>query len=134
MPNGEGFLYLILTLKLSEEFMAMTKAEMKQVEDLKTLLALRHHEPVEKDVDIPESGIVNGWDFNIYTKSVSKTCSSISSHNFGQWDKTNAQQPIKQYSSKMLAYKALLHAMAMLYAKEMREVEIKMKNDIITLK
>ena len=40
--------------------MAMTKAEQKQFEELKIRLALRYHEPVEKDVQIPKEGIVNG--------------------------------------------------------------------------
>ena len=109
--------------------MAMTKAEQKQFEELKIRLALRYHEPVEKDVQIPKEGIVNGWGFNSYTKSVSKTCSSPFGHSFGQWDKTTSQQPIKQFSSKNLAYMAMLHEISMRFAREMREIEIKMEYD-----
>lgn len=109
--------------------MAMTKAEQKQVEELKIRLALRYHDPVEKDVEIPKEGIVNGWGFNSYTKAVSKTCSSVIHHSFGQWDKTTSQQAIKQFSSKRLAYKAMLHELSMRFAREMREIEIKMETD-----
>ena len=109
--------------------MAMTKAEQKQFEELKIRLALRHHEPVEKDVEIPKEGIVNGWGFNSYTKSVLKTCSSCVSHSRGKWDKTESQQPIKQFSSKKLAYKAMLHELSMRFARELREIEIKIETD-----
>lgn len=109
--------------------MAMTKAEQKQVEDLKIKLALRHHEPVEKDVEIPKDGIINGWGFNSHSNTVSKTCSSSAYHSFGNWDKTTSQQAIKQFSSKKLAYKAMLHELALRYAREMREVEVKMETD-----
>ena len=109
--------------------MAMTKAEQKQFEELKIMLALKHHEPVEKDVEIPTEGVVNGWGFNSYTKLVSKTSSSSVNHSFGQWDKTTSRQPIKQFSSKKLAYKALLHDVSMRFAREMREIEIKMETD-----
>lgn len=107
--------------------MAMNKKEKQELEDLKIKCALRFTEPVEKDVDIPElysDTIANGWGFNVYTATVYKTCSSSIYHNSRGWDVTNSQQPIRQYSTKLLALKALRNATEQDCAKKLRKIDI----------
>lgn len=107
--------------------MAMNKKELAEVEALKTRLALRFYPEIEPDVDIPEHGIVNGWQYNEYGKRVEKSCSSPVSHSYGSWDKTTSQSPMRLYSTEKLAYQALLCRMAQRYASELREVEKQME-------
>jgi hypothetical protein len=109
--------------------MEMTKKELAMVEELKTRLALRFYPEVEPDIDIPEysEGVLNGWMCNEYSVTVEKACTSFISHSYGMWDKTRSQNPRKLYSTKKLAYKALLAKMAIKYASELRSVEKKME-------
>lgn len=107
--------------------MAMTKKEIAIVEDLKRQLALRFYPKVYPDINIPESGIVNGWLFNAYSKRVEKACTSSINHNYGGWDKTTARSPRRLYSTKKLAYLALLSEMADIYACELRDVQKRME-------
>lgn len=109
--------------------MAMNKKELAEVEALKTRLSLRFYEVVEPDIDIPTSGIVNGWLFNEHTMRVEKACSSSHSHNYGGWDKTTTQHPRRLYSTKQLAYKSLLSQMAIRFSIELRSVEKRMEED-----
>lgn len=90
--------------------MAMNKKEVEYVEELKTKLALRFTEKIEPDMERPDYGsnkIVNGWSFNSYSMSVNKSCSSCISHSLHGWDKTTSQNSIRQYSSRLLALKAM---------------------------
>ena len=109
--------------------MAMTKKELAEVEALKTRLSLRFYQEIEPDIDIPKEGIVNGWLYNEYAMRVEKACTSSISHNYGGWDKTTTQQPRRLYSTKALAYKALLAKMAVKYANELRAIEKRMEEE-----
>ena len=109
--------------------MAMTKKEIEAVEALKTRLALHFYPDIETDIDIPKDGIVNGWQCNEFSARVEKACTSSISHNFGAWDKTTTQQPMRLYSTKTLAYKALLSKMAIKFSHELRAVEKRMEEE-----
>lgn len=112
--------------------MAMNKKEQAEIEMLKTKLALHFYPAIEPDLDIPgyDDGIVNGWTYNVYSMRVEKACTSYAYHGIGLWDKTNSQGLMRLYSTKELAYKALLAKMALKYANELRDVEKKMEAEI----
>ena len=111
----------------------MNKTEQKEFERLKMLLALKHWPKVLPDVAPPTKTVDNfnklttGYAFNSYAKAVSIACSSCTSHAIGQTDKTTSQQPKALYSTKKLAYQAMLHEMSLRFAAEMRQVEINME-------
>jgi hypothetical protein len=107
--------------------MSMTKKEQAEVEALKIRLALRFTEDVKPDIPKPESGIVNGYSFNSFSKRVEKSCSSPIGHNCGRWDKTDAQYHIAQYSSPMLAFRAMRREVEECFARELREIDRKIE-------
>ena len=108
----------------------MNKKEQAKMEHLKTLLALRHYPAVMPDIMPPSAfgEIRNGYTYNSYSGTICKACTSSISHNIGEWDKTTSQKPIKLYSTEKLAYEAMLHDMAMMFARKLRLVEIAMEN------
>lgn len=111
--------------------MSMTKKEREEVEQLKTMLALRFYPEVEPDIDIPErlSGeTTNGWTCNPYSERVEKACTTSIHHGIGCWNKTTSQEPMRLYSTEKKAYQALLGKMAKRFAIELREVERRMEN------
>jgi hypothetical protein len=73
------------------------------------MLADRTTKEVLPDLGYPIniSEIVKGYSFNVYTGKVSKSCSSVISHNLHRDDKTQSQNPICQYSTELLAYQGL---------------------------
>ena len=103
--------------------MSMTKKEQAEVEALKIRLALRFTEDVKPDIPKPESGIVNGYSFNSSSRRVEKSCSSSIGHNHGRWDKADSQYPIAQYSSPILAYRAMRREVEQRFARELREID-----------
>lgn len=109
--------------------MSMTKKELAEVERLKTLLALRFTENVLPDIPQPtsEQGIVNGWSFNAYSRRVDKSCSTFLYHSWGQWDKTDSQQSIEQYSTPLLAYKAMRREVEKECARTLRDIDRKIE-------
>lgn len=117
--------------------MAMNKAEKARMEAALIAASFYRTAPIERDLPPPdhsmrhregklpagyglstgsirkwENGIVisMGWDFNTYNLSVSKACSSSVSHSKGSWDGTTSQGSRTFYSSKLLALRALRHA------------------------
>lgn len=94
--------------------MALNKKEKAYIEALENEIAklkseINDYPIVEKDVPIPELGdriLAKGWTYNLYNKSVYKTCSSSIHHGDG-WEKTSSQNPISQYSSALKATIAL---------------------------
>lgn len=115
--------------------MAMNKKEKKMIEDLKIFCALRFTEKVEKDVDPPTiedvSGkIINGWNFNSYNMSAHKSCSSALSHSNDGWDKTRCQSPIKQFSSRLLAIKAMRNDIEYDCACKLRKIDIMIEQEL----
>lgn len=95
--------------------MAMTKkeqAEMKAAIDrAETLAAFRWTSPVERDVEIPNDDDSEGWDYNVYTKTVSHCWSSRVSHGafYNGKKSSGSQYGIRLYSTKLLALKAMRH-------------------------
>jgi hypothetical protein len=114
---------------LKGEDMAMNKKELAEVERLKTLLALRFTADVLPDIPKPGSGsgIVNGWGVNNYSRRVYKTCSSVVYHGTNKWDKTELQNPIEQYSSALLAYRALRREVEKECARNLRVIDRKIE-------
>ena len=90
----------------------MTKKEQALIEKLLTQSALRATSEVKPDVPIPETWgeLAKGWRpiaSSSPSARVEKSCSTRGSHGIGTWDKTNSQRPIQQYSTKLMALKAL---------------------------
>ncbi len=90
----------------------MNKKEQALVEKLLTQSALRATSEVKPDVPIPESWseLVKGWKPIAAASTsarVEQSCSTGGYHAIGSWKDTRSQQPIKQYSTKLLALKAL---------------------------
>lgn len=107
--------------------MAMTKKERAEFEaallEARICGALRWTAPVPRDVEIPVTGIVNGWLFNEHSREVAKSCSSCTAHSFGYWDKTTTQRPTRLYSTRLLALRGLRHALERQYAEELAKVD-----------
>jgi len=105
--------------------MAMTKKELAEVEALKTRLALRFFPKVEPDILPPTdwNEIRNGWRFNTHSKSVEKACTGANAHNDWGWDATRSQGATPLYSSRALAYKAMLYELSSQAASDLRSVE-----------
>ncbi len=108
----------------------MNKKEQQELENLKTMLALKIYPKVFPDIKIPsvEEGIVNGYSYNQYSTAIKKTCSSYSSHGDGIWNKATLKDGIEQFSTELLAFQAMLHEISMSCAKKMRDLEIRMEN------
>ena len=91
----------------------MTKKEQAIVENLLTQSALRATSEVKPDVPIPGKWgeLVKGWKPVASTSNsarVEKSCSCAGFHSVGSWDgQGKSQRPIQQYSTKLLALKAL---------------------------
>lgn len=97
--------------------MAMNKTEQAMVADLRRQLreakAMRFTEPVPTDVAIPQAGLAKGWMFNDYIQNprVDVACTSWTSHSFGNDQETKSKRPMRLYSTRLLALRALRHAM-----------------------
>jgi len=116
--------------------MAMNKKEQAVVEDLKLKLALRYTESVEKDIPIPTYGscvdnkLILGYSMNSYSKEVTPSCSSVTGHNTCGTDRTRSQFAIAQYSTRLLAYKAMRNEVEKRCAKELREIDRLIEKEI----
>jgi hypothetical protein len=108
--------------------MSMNKKEQAEVERLKTLLSLRFTADVLPDIPKPESGqnLVKGWSFNSYSGRVEKSCSTCIYHGDG-WDKTSSQNPIEQYSTPVLACRAMRREVEERCARELRKIDRKIE-------
>jgi hypothetical protein len=103
--------------------------EEKDKENQEVRLALKWTDLVVADIPIPEDQkLVNGYAYNDYTGTVSQSCSTFIGHGL-QWDRTNVRGPIAQYSSKLLALKALRNALESKYAKQLREIDLMIKQE-----
>lgn len=109
--------------------MAMTKKEIAEMQSLRIqldmALAFRFTEHVEKDVHPPKgwNELSTGWVYNAYNKNVTVACSSSIYHGIGRVDETNAQKPIRMYSSKLKAYKALRYELERKFAEELAGID-----------
>lgn len=115
--------------------MSMNKKEREQMQqlehDLRIAKALRFTEPVESDVAIPETlpEIRNGYDFNIHAERVDLACTSAINHSFGQHGKTTSQRPCRLFSSRLLALKALRHAMELEFARRLAAIDTQISQE-----
>jgi hypothetical protein len=111
----------------------MTKAEQKLVDDLKMRLALHFSDPVEPDVLPPKNfgAVVNGYVFNEHSEEVRKSCSSNILHSAWGWDNPSSRGHIKQYSSKLLALKALRHEMELKFAAKLHKIDQMIEEEAI---
>ena len=105
--------------------MAMNKKEKAEMESLKVLASFKRTENILPDLEIPNhfDELVLGWSFNAHNRTARKSCSSSIYHGDG-WERTSSQKPIKQYSSKLSALKAMRFAVEMEKAKELREIDL----------
>lgn len=112
-------------IKLMEESV-MTKLEQQVFENMKIQCALRFTEKVYPDILPPENfdKIVNGYSFNSYSEKVEKSCSSRLAHSLYAWNKTNSRESIEQYSSRLLALKAMRYEMEQIFAKKLYAVDV----------
>jgi predicted CxxxxCH...CXXCH cytochrome family protein len=103
----------------------MTKKEREYLEFIETKLALHQTEPVSPDLPPPErcDVLAKGWSFNMHTGNVYKTCSSVICHGVG-WDNTNSRGPLWQYSTEVLALRALRYALENECAKKLRQIDL----------
>jgi hypothetical protein len=106
----------------------MTKKELAYIESLKIRLALRFTEDVNPDIPKPVTGrgegtIVNGWSFNSYSMRVYKSCSSSTYHGTDKWNKTESQEAIEQYSTPLLACRAMRREVEERMARELRKID-----------
>jgi hypothetical protein len=94
-------------------------------------MKLYYTEPVQPDINIPTDILVNGYSFNEYRdhNMVYKSCSKRNTHGEG-WNKTTSQGGIKQFSTKKLAYQALMHALELKLIKQLEKIKELMKTDI----
>jgi hypothetical protein len=108
--------------------MAMNKKEKALVEDLKIRLALRFTDLVVEDIDFPAAGVgadnfVKGYVFNSYSVRVNKSCSDYLYHNHHSDGKTTTQGSIRQFSTRLLALKAMRNEIELKIAKQLYEVD-----------
>ena len=90
--------------------------------------ALRWTEPVEYDVPIPATGLLGGYSVagsGEYAKVAYSVSSPISHARSTQKppERTDAQQPIPQYSTRLLAAKACRHQLERVFAAKLAEVD-----------
>lgn len=105
------------------------QAEFEKLQKERDLLAAFHRtRPVEPDVGIPKTGFVRGFTYNAHTRKVYHSISTMNYHSFnelayGQCAETTSQGPIRQYSSKLLAARALRWAVEQDCAVRLAEVD-----------
>ena len=110
----------------------MNKREQAYLESIEIKPSLRLTEEVLPDLPIPKSsdGLVKGYGFNVYSGRVSETCSNSINHNPNNNIKTNSQNPMEQYSTKLLALKALRYQTELEVAKKLRAIDIQIKAEL----
>lgn len=112
--------------------MAMTKkeqAEMKSAIDrADTLAALRWTVPVRRDVDVPQDGYSEGWDYNAWTREVFIGLSCSFSHGTGPAPevgkhRSGSQRPRRYYSTQALALAAMRHYIEIKAAADLLKID-----------
>ena len=110
----------------------MTKKEQAAmqaaIDRAETLAALRWTGPVERDVDIPEHGYREGWDYNAYSVRVWRCWSDSVSHGDGNAPKEGkrsgaSQGALKMFATKARALAAMRHEMEQKAAAELMRVD-----------
>jgi hypothetical protein len=112
--------------------MAMTKKEQAAYDAMAKSVAiakaLRWTPVVGLDVPPPKPGdtfnkVVKGWSFNEYNLEANPSCSSCIYHSIRNDEKTDSQNPISQYSTRLRALQAMRNSMELKFAKELAEVD-----------
>jgi len=111
--------------------MAMNKKEQTRVNELETKLALRFTEKTLPDIPVPISyrELVKGYSYSSYEGTVNKSCSSGSHHNTHRNTTTSSKGGIAQYSSKLLALKAMRNTAEMVYATRLRRIDLLIEHE-----
>ena len=110
----------------------MTKKECAEMEELKIKLALHFTPAVEKDLAPPsydaKEKLVCGWSYNANPGNdrISKSCSSVAFHGLN-WEKTSSHGEITQFSTELLALRALRHEVEIQCAKRLRDIDLKIE-------
>lgn len=107
------------------------QAEFERLRRERDLLTAFHRtRPVEPDVDVPKHSEKDkrGFTYNSHTRNVYHSISSSTGHSTSHLDcgpcpRTTSQRPIKQYSSKLLAARALRWAVEQDCAVRLAEVD-----------
>jgi hypothetical protein len=110
--------------------MAMNKTEKAKMQELEEqiqiALALRWTEKVLPDVEKPESfsnKIARGFLFNAYTGQVDEMWSESIRHGYATSPQRGSQGGISMYSTRLLALKALRHAVEVRSAEALRGID-----------
>ena len=75
---------------------------------------------------LPPSGwqeLSTGWTFNAHARRIDIACSSSIYHAIGRTDKTTSQQPIRLYSTRRRALRALRVALEHEFATELARID-----------
>ena len=105
------------------------QAKFEKLQNERDLLAAFHRtQPVEPDIDAPVNGYVRGFTYNAHSVRVLHSISTSCHHSSndlcsGPCAETTSQRPIRQYSTKLLAAKALRWAVEQDCAKKLAEVD-----------
>lgn len=116
--------------------MAMNKTEKAYVEELLTLKSFNRTVEVLPDVDIPDryNELTTGFMYvGVRSDSprVDVACSSSAGHAIGRVDRTQSQRPIKLYSTKLLALKAMRYEVELGMARELRRIDIMIEGETL---
>lgn len=114
--------------------MAMNKKEKARVEFLETMLALHPTERILPDVPIPENlaygEVVPGYSYNAYSVAAYESCSSSMYHAYRSKNKTSSHGGIEQYSTMVLALRAMRRDIEIRCATELREADLMIEAEL----
>ena len=119
--------------------MAMNKREQQEFESLKDELvlakALHFTDFVEPDLPVSAnkgSEVVEGFTFNEYGSNprVEPSCSSKHYHGIGTGSRTTIQRGIDQYSTKLLALRALRNALEYQCARTLANIDQQIQKEL----
>lgn len=91
--------------------------------------ALNWTEPVAPDVPPPSWGepLTTGYVLNTYNACVNVACSSSVSHSIGKTDRVTSQNSRSLYSTKLLALRALRHAVEKECAEKLASIDLQIQ-------
>ncbi len=103
------------------------QAEQEAAERARISEALRWSDAsdIYPDVLPPEryNELTTGWVFNAYSKRVDVACSSPVSHAIGRTDKTTTQHPIRLFSTRERALRALRGSLELEFATALAKID-----------
>lgn len=107
------------------------QAKFEELQNERDLLAAFHRtQPVEPDIKVPEwgEGDKRGFSFIVHTRVIQHSISSSTGHSTNHLEsgpclRTTSQRPIRQYSTKLLAAKALRWGVEEDCARKLAEID-----------